>query len=52
MHPVLQESDEIFHMRRLACASDGDIADGDDRGVIGVALQDVQLKEQIPETHA
>ena len=49
---VFQQMNEVFHMGCLACAADGDIANGDDGHLIGVALQDAHLEEHIPESHS
>ena len=49
---VLQETDEIFYMRGLSCATNGDITHGDNRYGVRLALQDIHLKEHVPELHA
>jgi hypothetical protein len=49
---VLQQADEILHMRCFARTTDGDITDGDDRHLEGTALQDTHLEEHVPESDA
>jgi len=49
---VFQQSDEVFHMGGLSCAANGDIANGDNGYSVGLALQDIHIKEQVPELHA
>ena len=38
VHVILQQADEIFHVRRLACAAHSDVAYGDDWHTEGMAL--------------
>ena len=38
VHVILQQADEIFHVRRLACAAYSDVSYGDDRHTEGMAL--------------
>ena len=49
VHVILQQTDEILHMRRLACATYRDVAYGDDRHLEGTALQEPHLEEEVPE---
>ena len=48
---VFQQLDEVFNVGRLACASNGDVAYGDDGYLIILALQDSHVEEEIPEAY-
>ena len=47
---VLQQTDEIFHVRCLPRAAHSDVAHGDDRYVEGADFQNAHFEEHIPET--
>ena len=46
---VLQQADQVLHVRCLTCSAYGDVAHRDDGSGIGTALQDICLKEEVPK---
>jgi len=52
VHVILQQADEILHVRRLACTAYSDVAYGDDGHAERATLQDSHLEEQVPEAYA
>ena len=52
MELVLQQSDEVFHMGRLASAPDSDVTDGDDGHLEILTFQDSHVETEIPESDA
>ena len=51
LHLVVQEIDEIFHMGSLARTSHSDIAHGNNRYVITLALEYTDVKHPVAHTH-
>ena len=52
LHPLLEQPDEILHVRGLARATYGDIAHGDDRYVKSLLAKHAKLKQLVAKTHS